>query len=289
MGGGDLFDRVAATPTRSLPECDAHQYMHQLMGVVCYLHDIGIAHRDLKPENIMFETKEANSKLKVIDFGFAKRTEDTLATPIGTLQYVAPEVLEEGAVYDKSVDIWSVGCILYFMLFGKTPFLASSEEDIVARASTAEYQFPDNVVVSDLAKDLIMKLLRKEPTARLTAPQILSHRWMENGPTPSPLTTSGELVSSDPKHLNSLRVSINAVIDHARQEAETLTAQAQKSPRGPVPPANATGSISSTSPSSPDNSTGPLLLSAHDSPAYKKRTKRRPDPASTPSLDTKPS
>jgi serine/threonine protein kinase len=260
MGGGDLFDRVAAATNCALPETEVHHYMQQLMSVVIYLHDMGIAHRDLKPENIMFETKDPNSKLCVLDFGFAKRTEETLETPIGTVQYLAPEVLQPGS-YDKSVDIWSVGCIFYFMLFGKTPFLAPSEEDTVAKAAVVEFHFPDTVVVSDAAKDLISKLLKKDPAERLTAQGIMSHKWMTNGPSSeSPLNTSAELASSNPDSLSELRASINLAIDHAREEAEELSLAAQKSPRNNMGPP-------------------PVLLSTHDSPAYKKKTgvgKRKP-------------
>jgi serine/threonine protein kinase len=270
MAGGDLFDRVAASPNFSLPESEAHHYMRQLMSVVVYLHDMGIAHRDLKPENLMFEKKENDSKLCVLDFGYAKRTEDTLETPIGTLQYLAPEVLESGT-YDKSVDIWSVGCILYFMLFGKTPFLAKSDEDIVAKAAVVQFQFPDNVQVSDAAKDLISKLLRKDPTERLTAHQIQTHRWMTNGPSQSPLVTSTELNSSNHDELSELRASINLAIDHAREEAETLAAQAQKSPRAGSSTL-AAPHASQSNPSPNPNPTAKKLASPAESPAYKKKT-----------------
>jgi serine/threonine protein kinase len=279
MAGGDLFDRVAAAQNFALPEIEAHHYMQQLMSVVVYLHDMGIAHRDLKPENVMFEKKEANAQLKVLDFGYAKRAEDTLETPIGTLQYLAPEVLQSGT-YDKSVDIWSIGCILYFMLFGKTPFLAKSEEDIMARAAVVQFQFPDNVQVSDAAKDLISKLLRKDPTERLTARQILNHRWITNGPSQSPLANSTELSTSNHDELSELRASINLAIDHAREEAESLAAQVQKSPRA----GSSSGSIPTSAQQQPNSvppSNSPRLATLTDSPAYKKKTgvgkKRKPE------------
>ena len=268
MTGGDLFDKVASASNFSLPEPEAHRYMLQLMSVVLYLHEAGIAHRDLKPENLMFEHTGPDSKLCVLDFGFAKRTEDTLETPIGTLQYIAPEALE--GTYDKSVDIWSVGCILYFMLFGKTPFLAATEKDTVALAAVVEFQFPDNVVVSSDAKDLICNLLLRNPAERLTPRQILNHRWMTKDHTISPLVTSNELTSSNQDELSELRASINLTIDNARQEAETLAAQVQKSPRASS--SSSTSPHSSSSHLSPSSNQPRKLMAAADSPAYRKKT-----------------
>lgn len=270
---------MAATSNRRLAEPDVHRYMHQLVKVVVYLHDMDIAHRDLKPENVMFETKDINSKLCVLDFGFAKHTDETLETPIGTLQYLAPEVLQPGS-YDKSVDIWSVGCILFFMLYGRTPFLATSDEAIVARAAEVEFQFPDDIFVSDGAKDLISRLLRKNPAERLTAHEILTHKWMASGPAQSPLSTSSELTSSSQSALSELRASINLVIDNARQEAEDLAAAVQKSPR-----ANNTSSEMQKSPRSPLSKSLPKLMPLQESPAYRKRTQldNRNVPSNTPS------
>lgn len=263
-----MFDRVARAPNCRLLESDVHRYMHQLADVIVYLHDMDIAHRDLKPENVMFETKEDSSRLCVLDFGFAKHTDETLETPIGTLQYLAPEVLQPGS-YDKSVDIWSLGCVLFFMLFGRTPFLATSDEAIVARAAEVEFHFPEDIAVSDGAKDLISRLLRKNPAERLTASEILTHKWMAHGPTQSPLSTSTELATSSQSTLSQLRASINHAIDHARQEAEDLAAAVQKSPR-------ATASSNSTehqkSPRSPLGKSLPKMVALGDSPAYRKRT-----------------
>lgn len=289
MEGGDLFDRVAKAANFALPECEVHEYMVQLVDVVVYLHDMGIAHRDLKPENVMFENKQVDARLCVLDFGFAKHTDETLETPIGTLQYLAPEVLETGT-YDKSVDIWSVGCILYFMLFGKTPFLAPSDEATVARAAEVEFQFPENVTVSDNAKDLISSLLRKDPSERLTARQIKNHPWFVNGPAHSPLASSNELQSNSQSEIHELRASINLAIDHARQAADVLVAAAsQKSPRA------AGASIPPTSPESGNKSTATnvvrqsRLTPLHDSPAYRKRIAQKQQTPTSEAVGPNPS
>lgn len=108
-----MFDRIT-DESIDFNEEIIRRYMIQIVSAVEYLHGIGIAHRDLKPENIMFESKSLDSTLKLIDFGYSKKTDENLETPVGTVAYVAPEVITTNH-YDKAVDLWSLGCILYFM------------------------------------------------------------------------------------------------------------------------------------------------------------------------------
>ena len=89
-------------------------------------------HRDLKPENFIFETDDADSTLKVIDFGLSKIMHtlatgkfEKLQTKAGTPYYISPEVLAGN--YDKSCDLWSAGCIMYILLCGYPPFYGDSD------------------------------------------------------------------------------------------------------------------------------------------------------------------
>jgi len=76
---------------------------------------MGIAHRDLKPENLLYANKSPGSIIKISDFGLARFiTEDIMLTQCGTPGYVAPEIIE-GLGYDKNIDYWSLGVILYIM------------------------------------------------------------------------------------------------------------------------------------------------------------------------------
>jgi calcium-dependent protein kinase len=93
-------------------------------------------HRDLKPENFLYETKEEDSGIKVIDFGLSKicRTKNVgkierLKTKAGTPYYISPEVLTGS--YDKSCDLWSAGCILYILLCGYPPFYGDDDQEIL--------------------------------------------------------------------------------------------------------------------------------------------------------------
>ena len=86
--------------------------MRQIVNAVKHLHSMNIAHRDLKPENILLTSKSENSILKLSDFGFAKEVNLGLTTPVYTLYYVPPEILDHNIQYDKSCDIWSLGIIM---------------------------------------------------------------------------------------------------------------------------------------------------------------------------------
>ena len=100
-------------------------------------------------------------------------------TACGTPGYVAPEIVE-GKGYGKEIDYWSIGIILYIMLCGFPPFYDENNEKLFSSIKDCEYDFPspywDNI--SDSAKDLIKKILVKEPSERLNADQILQHPWL---------------------------------------------------------------------------------------------------------------
>ena len=97
-----------------------------MIDAVGFLHAKDIAHRDLKLENILVDK---DGYLKVIDFGISKKFEQSLDTDTycGTKEYMAPEILE-GNNYNKSVDWWAMGIMLYELLFGKNPFNLQDED-----------------------------------------------------------------------------------------------------------------------------------------------------------------
>lgn len=177
MQGGDLFDRI--TSRGFFKEEDARHAMNSIMSAVDYLHERSIVHRDLKPENLLYDSKDEDATLKIADFGLSKYSNETdgLETPCGTLAYTAPEVTNR-KVYRKAVDIWSCGCIMYFMLFGKPPFYSDDEEEIYELVSEGTWTFPDKPRVSDSARELIGYLMEKDPNKRYTAKQALTHPWM---------------------------------------------------------------------------------------------------------------
>eukprot|EP01113_Clastostelium_recurvatum_P045559 TRINITY_DN783_c0_g1_i5.p1 TRINITY_DN783_c0_g1~~TRINITY_DN783_c0_g1_i5.p1 ORF type:complete len:321 (-),score=65.85 TRINITY_DN783_c0_g1_i5:671-1633(-) len=200
MRGGDLFERVI-TPsgTGCFSENSALRDMRALLHAVDYLHDRGIVHRDLKPENLLYTSKDEDGVLKVSDFGLSKFSNDTdgLETPCGTIAYTAPEVAHR-RLYRRSIDMWSCGCILYFMLFGRPPFYSNDEEEIYDLVSESRWSFPpDHSHVSEAAKNIIQALLEPNPDRRLTAKQALAHPWIIGFvPVVHPVPAFGTLVIS---------------------------------------------------------------------------------------------
>jgi calcium-dependent protein kinase len=180
MAGGEFFDFVVET--RYLSEPIAAHFFRQLISAVCYIHSIGVMHRDLKPENLLLDSVSPSATLKVIDFGTA-----TFFTPgqkftkqFGTAYYIAPEVLARS--YNESCDMWSCGVILYILLCGRPPFNGRSESEIIESVTHGRYSLGAGLWsnVSSSAKDLISKLLQRNPDKRLTARQALDHEWIVN-------------------------------------------------------------------------------------------------------------
>ena len=139
--GGELFDRIIENEFFS--EKVAAKIFKQILQPLNYCHSQGIAHRDLKPENFLFETKDEDSDLKIIDFGLSKiltntgqafsaqsslkgsKNLDRMNTRAGTPNYISPEVLNGN--YGVECDLWSAGCILYILLCGYPPFYGDDD------------------------------------------------------------------------------------------------------------------------------------------------------------------
>jgi len=178
--GKELFDKIVERGMYS--ERDAANIIVQVVSAVQYLHEHGIAHRDLKPENLLSAGEGEKEIVKIADFGFSKsfaEEGEKLQTSCGSPGYVAPEILT-AECYDKSVDMWSVGVIIYILLSGYPPFYADSAPALFKKIMDVKYDFDDSVWddISDSAKDLIRNLLVKDPAKRFTAVQCLAHPWV---------------------------------------------------------------------------------------------------------------
>lgn len=185
MDGGELFTRIVQRD--HLSEAEARSVFRQVVEGVAHLHSLSIAHRDLKPENLMFahDPETGEEVLKIVDFDLARL--DTSAawtgdTPCGTLSYMAPEIVSRRR-YSQAVDMWSLGCILYILLSGRKPFGGATEEARKENIKRAKVCLAPQLFegVSESAKDLIKALLVKNPADRLTAKEVLRHRWLQEG------------------------------------------------------------------------------------------------------------
>ena len=183
--GGELFDKI--TQEKYFTENSSKVIMKQLFSAIGFCHSNGVIHRDLKPENILLTKKEFNSiydfQIKVIDFGTSAKfiKGNNFHKIIGTPFYVAPEVLINN--YNEKCDLWSLGVIMYILLFGVPPFYGNNDEEICDKVVKGEFSFEikgSKIKISNEAKDLISKLLTKDTEQRLTSSQALEHPWIKN-------------------------------------------------------------------------------------------------------------
>ncbi|XP_073022017.1 calcium-dependent protein kinase 11-like [Primulina eburnea] len=177
-GGGELFDRIVQKGHYS--EKKAVQLMKTIVGVVEACHSLGVMHRDLKPENFLFDTPDEDAKLKATDFGLSVfyKPGQCLTDVVGSPYYVAPEVLHKH--YGPEIDVWSAGVILYILLCGAPPFWGETDNRIFKQILKGKIDFESDPwpQISDSAKDLIRKMLQRDPRSRITAHEVLCHPWI---------------------------------------------------------------------------------------------------------------
>lgn len=154
-------------------------YIASLAHALDYCHRKHVIHRDIKPENLLVGLK---GDIKIADFGWSVHTpRDRRKTLCGTLDYLPPEMVE-GREHDHSVDVWSLGVLMYEFLLGRPPFEAAGNTETYKRISAVDLHIPADAV-SDDAADLIRRLLVKEPSARLPLAMVLKHPWiLKNAP-----------------------------------------------------------------------------------------------------------
>ena len=182
MGGGDLLTRLAVVGF--FADDEACRVAKAILDAVRYIHDHKIVHRDIKPENILLGSDENNAKVKLADFGFAKRetVADSFSTLCGTPAYAAPEILN-GEKYGSKVDLWSFGIIIWVMLVGYQPFRGETEQEVRRAIKSGKFVFDEEYWedVHDDTKNFISSLLVLDPAKRFSAKDAQSHRWILDG------------------------------------------------------------------------------------------------------------
>ncbi|XP_035019583.2 SNF-related serine/threonine-protein kinase [Hippoglossus stenolepis] len=182
--GGDMFDYIMKHE-EGLNEELAKKYFAQIVHAISYCHRLHVVHRDLKPENVVFFEKQG--LVKLTDFGFSNKFQPgkKLTTSCGSLAYSAPEILL-GDEYDApAVDIWSLGVILFMLVCGQPPFQEANDSETLTMIMDCKYTVPAHV--SNACKDLIDRMLQRDPKGRASLDEIETHTWLQ-GVDPSPAT-----------------------------------------------------------------------------------------------------
>ncbi|EHK39947.1 serine/threonine protein kinase, AGC family [Trichoderma atroviride IMI 206040] len=164
VNGGELFFHLSKEGRFDINR--SRFYTAELLCALECLHGFNVVYRDLKPENILLDYQ---GHIALCDFGLCKlemKDEDSTNTFVGTPEYLAPELLK-GEGYGKTVDWWTLGVLLYEMLTGLPPFYDENTNEMYRKILTAPLNFPGYDVVPPAARDLLTKLLDRDPTKRL--------------------------------------------------------------------------------------------------------------------------
>lgn len=208
--GGELFLLLDRQSTKVLKEDAARFYAAEVVVALEYLHCQGIIYRDLKPENVLLQS---NGHISLTDFDLScltsckpqllipevndknkhRKSQQApifMAEPmrasnsfVGTEEYIAPEIIS-GAGHTSAVDWWALGILLYEMLYGYTPFRGKTRQKTFANILHKDLKFPGSIPVSVQAKQLMYRLLHRDPKNRLGshegANEIKQHPFFKN-------------------------------------------------------------------------------------------------------------
>jgi len=203
--GGEFFRALQTRPGKCLPEEGSRFYAAEVVAALEYLHLMGFIYRDLKPENILLHH---SGHIMLSDFDLAKQSTypggkpamihqtepngipliDTMSCTrnfrtnsfVGTEEYIAPEVIAAQG-HTAAVDWWTLGILIYEMIYATTPFKGKERNDTFANIRQVSVHFKDTPKVSHAGRDVIVRLLDKNETTRLGsrtgASEVKQHKW----------------------------------------------------------------------------------------------------------------
>ncbi|XP_045068626.1 serine/threonine-protein kinase D3-like isoform X1 [Coregonus clupeaformis] len=178
---GDMLEMILSNEKGRLPERTTRFLVTQILEALRYLHFKHIAHCDLKPENVLLASPDPFPQVKLCDFGFARiiGEKSFRRSVVGTQAYLAPEVISSHG-YNRSLDMWAVGVVLYVSLSGTFPL--NEDEDIGQQITNATFMYPrlpwSNISLE--AVSLINNLLQVSVRRRFSVGKALGHPWLQD-------------------------------------------------------------------------------------------------------------
>eukprot|EP00879_Flechtneria_rotunda_P000411 GHRR01000505.1.p1 GENE.GHRR01000505.1~~GHRR01000505.1.p1 ORF type:complete len:321 (+),score=76.98 GHRR01000505.1:171-1133(+) len=219
--GGSLFHYVQSR--NRLREPLARWFFQQLVLAVDYCHRRGVANRDIKLENTLLQVipNLPRPLVKICDFGYSKHDNRSVArSKVGTLTYMAPEVLQNKQYDARAADIWSCGVVLYTMLVGRYPFhaadggvgLAQEVLDMLRKMKNQEYYLPDSLNLSPECKNLLKQLLHPEVEKRIKMQGIMADPWFRTDLPPDALNMNDKYLSQKQRSCPQSESDINSIV-----------------------------------------------------------------------------
>ena len=198
---GELFEYISKK--ERLDEDEASSFFYQIINGVEYIHSKGIAHRDLKLENLLLTE---DNIIKIIDFGLSHEFngKDLLKTKCGSPSYASPELIAQPFYDGFKSDIWCCGIILYAMLCGYLPFDGDEDKDgkdvLFKNIIEGNLEFPK--FISELAKDLIIRLLNVDAKERISIPEIKKHPFYLKGKKECKISSAEKKIEEKSNQIN---------------------------------------------------------------------------------------
>ncbi|KAF2075117.1 hypothetical protein CYY_003594 [Polysphondylium violaceum] len=172
-GEGEVMDFMIAHGV--LTESQARTFFTQIVSAINYCHSKRAVHRDLKPENLLLDH---NRQIKIIDFGLSNvfTPGSYLKTFCGSPTYASPELILRKEYNGPSVDIWSMGVVLFVLVTGYLPFDGENYVELFQKILAADYQIPS--YLTQECQSLISRMLVVDPDKRATLDEIINHPWL---------------------------------------------------------------------------------------------------------------
>ena len=173
---GNLFGIIPKDKKKRISSQIVASLMKDIISAVYFLHNMNppIIHRDIKPENVLLAEKLT---AKLTDFGWSNyiQEDEKRTTVCGTPIYLAPEIIKEQG-HDEKVDIWCIGVLLFELATGTVPFPGNDIETLESNILKLKIQWPKDINIE--AKNLISKILKLDPNARISLPEMLNHHFI---------------------------------------------------------------------------------------------------------------